>query len=346
MERGARIVSLLSTIAGAITGGHLQADIVGSLPDTAASDLAHMHADLDSIKTAVEGATPAGTAIIGKVGIDKTTPGTTNQVTVDGTGQSADIKVSLDSETVELKASTAAIGKVIAPTFSVSDSFTRPANTTAYAANKSMNCNVTVTAMSYSGLTVTLTANNAFAVGDRITVAGVNTGFTATNIDGNWICKTGTNATTVVFDVAIQPTGTTPQTVSAGTIAKCLSLDVSGVNGGGVILSRISVALPGVAMTGAVRCWIYSLQPTVLVDQATFTLLAANDTYRRAYVDLYPVTAGSGSDMCFAEWIGWMEIKPEAADTRLYFRLESQGAGTPTSAGVATLRASGIQLLG
>lgn len=32
------------------------------------------------IKTAVEGATPAGTAVIGKVGIDQTTPGTTNGI--------------------------------------------------------------------------------------------------------------------------------------------------------------------------------------------------------------------------------------------------------------------------
>jgi hypothetical protein len=245
-----------------------------------------------------------------------------------------------------IPAGTNAIGKTITPTFSVSDSFTRPANSTPYAANKSMNCSVAVTALAYTLKVVTLTAANAFAVGDRITVAGCNTGFTVTNVDGNWICKTGTNATTVVFDVTSQPVGTTPQTITVGTIAKCLSLDIAGVLGGGIILSRISVALPGVAMTGAVRLWCYEVQPTVLVDQATFTLLSANDTYRKFYIDLYPVTSGSGSDMCFAEWIGWMEVKANAADTRLYFRLEAMGAGTPTSAGVASLRASGIQLLG
>jgi hypothetical protein len=231
-------------------------------------------------------------------------------------------------------------------TFSVSDSFTRANNATPCAANKSMNCAVAVTALSYLLKVVTLTAANAFVVGDRITVAGCNTGFTVTNVDGNWICGAGTNATTVVFTVTSQPTGTTPQTISVGTIAKCLSLDVAGVNGGGIILSRLSVALPGVAMLMAVRAWIYTVQPTVLVDATTFTLLSANDTYRRTYVDLYPVTSGSGSDMCFAEWIGWMEIKPEAADTRLYIRLEAMGAGTPTALGVVTVRASGIQLLG
>ena len=44
---------------------------------------------------------PAGTQIIGKVGIDQTTPGATNLVNVNGgASQTADIKVTLDSESV------------------------------------------------------------------------------------------------------------------------------------------------------------------------------------------------------------------------------------------------------
>ena len=44
---------------------------------------------------------PAGTQLVGKVGIDQTTPGTTNLVNVNGgTSQTADIKVTLDSESV------------------------------------------------------------------------------------------------------------------------------------------------------------------------------------------------------------------------------------------------------
>jgi hypothetical protein len=75
-----------------------------------------------------------------------------------------------------------------------------------------------VAAMSYSTKTVTLTTDNSYEVGDPIVVAGVNTGFTVTNVDGTWVCKTGTNATTVVFDVTNQPVGTTPQTITVGTI--------------------------------------------------------------------------------------------------------------------------------
>ncbi len=79
---------------------------------------------------------------------------------------------------------------------------------------------VAVTAMAYTLKVVTLTAVSAFEQGDHITVAGVNAGFTVTNIDGEWICGAGTNATTVVFTVTSQPVGTTPQTISVGTITK------------------------------------------------------------------------------------------------------------------------------
>ncbi len=41
----------------------------GVTKDTAASDLAHIHAGIDAVKAAVEGATPAGTAYIGKTGM-------------------------------------------------------------------------------------------------------------------------------------------------------------------------------------------------------------------------------------------------------------------------------------
>jgi hypothetical protein len=233
-----------------------------------------------------------------------------------------------------------------APTFSVSDSLTRPANTTPYAANKSINCSVAVTALAYALKVVTLTAANAFAVGDRITVAGIFAGFTVTNIDGDWICGAGTNATTVVFTVALQPVGTTPQTITVGTIAKLLSFDVAGVAGGGIILSGLSISLQGVAMLGAVRAWIYVAQVPVLVDQSTFTLLTANDANRKKFVDLYPITEGTGSDVAFACVDMWREIKCAAADTRLYLRLVAEAASTPVSGGVITVRMSGVQLLG
>ncbi len=241
---------------------------------------------------------------------------------------------------------TTAIGQIKTPTFSASDSLVRPANVTAYAAAQSINVNLVPTTFAYLLRVVTLTVANSLAVGDRITVVGVDAGYGATNVDGNWICGIGTDATHVVFTTAVQPTGVTPQVASHGSIAKCLSLDVAGVVGGGIILSRLSVTLPAITMTGAIRVWVYTIQPTVLVDQAVFTLLVANDTYRRSYFDLYPVTEGVGSTVTFSEWKGWEIIKVDALDTRLYFRLAAEGAATPASAGMVTLRASGVQLLG
>ncbi len=48
--------------------------------DTQITALAAANTSLDAIEASVAGATPAGSAIIGKVGIDQTTPGTTNLV--------------------------------------------------------------------------------------------------------------------------------------------------------------------------------------------------------------------------------------------------------------------------
>jgi len=77
-----------------------------------------------------------------------------------------------------------------------------------------------VTVMAYVLKVVTLTCVNSFSIGDRITVAGVNAGFTATNIDGDWICIAGTSSTQVVFKVSTQPTGATPQTITVGSVSK------------------------------------------------------------------------------------------------------------------------------
>lgn len=63
---------------GAITDAAASVGGTGTL----SAKLRRITTQLDAIQTAVTGATPAGTAIIGKVGIDQTTPGTTNGVQV------------------------------------------------------------------------------------------------------------------------------------------------------------------------------------------------------------------------------------------------------------------------
>lgn len=90
------------------------------------------------------------------------------------------------------------------------------------------NLSASVTAMSYDSLVVTLTAANIFKEGDSVIVSGVDAGFTTTNIDGTWTCDAGTNSTTIIFTVDTQPTGATPQTVSAGTVTGDLMTEVTG----------------------------------------------------------------------------------------------------------------------
>lgn len=240
------------------------------------------------------------------------------------------------------------IGRLITDVFSVTDQLTRPANTTAYAANQSINMNGTVTEVAYTLLVVTVkVVAHGLLTGDRITVAGVNSGATLTNVDGNWII-TQIDADHFSFTVTTQPTGTTPQTglTITGAIAKMLSFDVAGVVGGGILLNEIKVSLPGKAMTGTIRIYIDTVQVAVLVDGTTYPLLIANQAYRKSYCDLYPVVENASSDCTIALWNGSKIIKPESTDTRIYLRVVAEAAQTPASAGVVSVLLTGMQLLG
>lgn len=125
------IKTATEALAALISAGALAVSLT-ELPDTAAGDLADINTasasidgklpaigqQLKAASLSVAPATditdptyigdvkfgeelPAGTQLIGKVGIDQTTPGTTNLVNVNGgASQSADIKVTLDSESV------------------------------------------------------------------------------------------------------------------------------------------------------------------------------------------------------------------------------------------------------
>lgn len=113
------------------------------------------HVDLAAVRTAIElidhlTAANAGNAdantqrvVIASdqaahsVKIDQTTPGTTNRIDIGNianTTQTNDVKVTLDNEVVALGAGEAHAGEVGGRVRSISTNFTRPADTTAYAA--------------------------------------------------------------------------------------------------------------------------------------------------------------------------------------------------------------------
>lgn len=68
----------IDTNAGTTTDAAATAGSTGTI----SAKLRRISADIDSIKTNTSSATPAGSNIIGSVGIDQTTPGTTNNITV------------------------------------------------------------------------------------------------------------------------------------------------------------------------------------------------------------------------------------------------------------------------
>jgi len=77
-------------------------------------------------------------------------------------------------------------------------------------------------ALEYTGKNVTFTVDNTGALdaGDIVTIAGVNIGFSVTNIDGTWVLTNVGGGGQLSFTVANQPVGATPQTLSVGT-ARC-----------------------------------------------------------------------------------------------------------------------------
>ena len=172
------------------------------------------------------------------------------------------------------------------------------------------NISASVTAMSYLLKVVTLTATNIFKEGDSIIVAGVDAGFTTTNIDGTWVCDAGTNSTTIVFTVDTQPTGTTPQTISVGTVTGDIIVEPSGgdayarvsysndaspqqwtVSTNGELENTTAVTFPestaswGTALNVFIAdaasagniLWYYTLSPSINIQANTVISFAAGD---------------------------------------------------------------------
>jgi len=179
----------------------------------------------------------------------------------------------------------------------------------------------------------------------------VNTGFTVTNIDGNWVAKTGTNATTVVFDVTAQPVGTTPQTITVGTIARLGVLkNIFRVNGGNGYITKVRLMTNLATFLDQIRVHFYSQPVTAIDDHAVFTLLWANVAVRLGYVDLPALaTEAAGSDASgvvatpndSGSKIPLFVQNAEAVPSKdLFYRLETNGTGTPASGQVFTIEAT------
>lgn len=169
-----------------------------------AASLAQLHTDLIA-------ATPAGTNLIGKTGIDQTTDGTTNKVAADlrlagtaadkgsGTGGAATQRVILDGSQLSALATTAqtmsagfqVVGlptdqpwpkglsnKAFVAAFST---LTRAANTTAYSAGDSISDNATPASVTALSATISDTNNDPIFVSE-ILISSTDTGLAGKRI--------------------------------------------------------------------------------------------------------------------------------------------------------------------
>jgi hypothetical protein len=262
------------------------------------------------------GAIAAGSAIIGKVGIDQTTPGTTDSVTP--------------------KSTEVHLGQVGSNAGKLTATITRPANATPYAAKDvvaAATLAVTGSAAGTGGVVrLTVASSAALVTGQAVTVAAVGG---TTEANGNWLV-------TVVDGTHVELIGSVFANAwtSGGTIQPMITLLNAGrLVGGSLWIDNVRRVTTDMNDIVAHRLWFYVAQVTQPADNAVFTLLAANTGTRAGYIDLpAQTTEGAGSDVTLAQNINdRLHIICGAADRALYLVDEIYGAGyTPTTGATVT----------
>lgn len=217
-------------------------------------------------------------------------------------------------------------GSGIAP----SDSFTRPANTTAYTANDAMGILLTVTGATNATPIVITTATHGLSTGDRVTVASVG-GTTGAN--GDWAI-TVVSTTTFSLDTSVGNAAYT----SGGTVAKCLQFkNVARSNGGGGLIVGALLIDSGYATTKLqARLMLFHTQPTVQGDNVASAITDAHMLNGVGFVDFTttpaPGDATADTGNCITQVPGsglWVQCA--AADVNLYGQLIALNAYTPYS---------------
>jgi len=105
------------------------------------------------------------------------------------------------------------------------------------------------------------------------------------------------------------------------------------VIGGSGYIVKAELCTDQAACVAAMRMHLFTTSVTPYNDNAAYTSLYANRASRIGYID-FPALAqeGAGSTSAFALWIGQLLYVCAAADTSLYWLLETKTAFTPASA--------------
>lgn len=215
----------------------------------------------------------------------------------------------------------------------LSDSFTRAANTTAYAAGDSVAPvqRAVSGASNASPIEITTSVAHGWATGDRVTIASVG-GNTAAN--GDWVI-TVTSTTKFTLDGS---TGNGAYT-SGGTVERLMRLANAGLRGtinygqGRIIKTRLVVD-EAVVTNGTFRVYYYKQQITQITDNAAWTFLYANKGKLIGIsANLVLATEGSGSDGAAAQDVASSIPYVLDAGDHIYAVLLAEAAYTPKSGG-------------
>nr|AUN37430.1 hypothetical protein [uncultured bacterium] len=214
--------------------------------------------------------------------------------------------------------------------------FTRPADTTQYAAGDAVApATVAISgATNASPIVVTTSAPHLLNNDDRVFIAGV-----VGNTNANGIRKVKV-LTSTTFSLLNEKTGAAiagnAAYVSGGTVQPILRLDsvVPTPGGsGGIVAVRLQVK-NGTVTLGTFRVRIFSRPVNQIADNAAFTLLDANRDYRQGYIDLTILTtdgAGSDSSEVNVQLAQPLPFVCESDRTDLFIQITALGAFTPSS---------------
>jgi hypothetical protein len=223
----------------------------------------------------------------------------------------------------------------------------RPANVTAYAANQAVNiAPLAVTAATNANPSVVTINAHGLQNGQAVNISGA-VGNTA--INGTWLVANVTANTFTLTDIAGVPVAGNGVWSSGGSLILLLTFPGMSIAAAGRgYLTKMKLALDGIAMIGNWRLMLYSALVAPIADQAVFTVLKVNNLVRAGYIDIATVTGGAGSDGSFGEASPGSALPSNLPleyttdqNRALYGILSAQGAATPISGGTGRVVLSG-----
>ncbi|MGB8648865.1 MAG: hypothetical protein WCF84_26750 [Anaerolineae bacterium] len=220
--------------------------------------------------------------------------------------------------------------------------FTRPADTTAYAALDVIGVNLAVSGATNATPIVITCATHGLADGDPVTIASVGGN---TNANGNYYAKV-TGYSTTTFGVYSDKALTTPVAgnsnyTSGGTVARLFRMpSLSRVAGGSGYVVKVRVTTDQKAEVWRPRLHLFHTPVAAILDNSPYLALWANRANRVGYVDLPALSTEDPTSSTQTNALATpntsasnlpLKILCANGDADLYFMVETRDAFTPVS---------------